>query len=260
MLKIKAPIDLALLFGMAVSVAGQTAPTVHQTATRSSCSNIVALSGAKIDCANLTPAQKKALADIPTILKMALSNQDYLDAILAKLNEISKAPHDVQQGNSGGINVQQVTAGGNSPIINSPITVGSLPKTISPADMVALKAYFLGAKNKAKIQITADQYSGAVPFPDDFYDALKAGGWEMVDAGVSRMEVFSAPGRKFQGAVVTVNGEPIPEGQGITVDSTDPLAYVGTALQVFKIPHSLSRNKNQPEGTINITFYGGFPE
>jgi hypothetical protein len=39
------------------------------------------------------------------------------------------------QSNSGGVNVQQGTTGINSPIINSPITIGDTPKAITPVDM-----------------------------------------------------------------------------------------------------------------------------
>lgn len=66
---------------------GQTKqPSIEQKAEKSVCANIVALTGnVNMNCSNLsslTPAQKKALADIPEILKMALANQNYLDAIL----------------------------------------------------------------------------------------------------------------------------------------------------------------------------------
>jgi hypothetical protein len=86
----------------------QTAPQVHQTATWSTCSNIVALSGAKVDCSNLTPAQKKALEGIPSILKMTLENRDYFEAVMRKLDEISKADAATPS-----INV--TTNGANSP-------------------------------------------------------------------------------------------------------------------------------------------------
>jgi hypothetical protein len=69
---------------------GQT-PAVQQKSEKSTCTNILALTGdVNMNCSNLTPAQKKALADIPAILKMALSNQGYLEAILKKLNDLSQ--------------------------------------------------------------------------------------------------------------------------------------------------------------------------
>src|SRR5664279_3403008 len=99
MRKINLILKLALLIGVATPISGQTVPNVSQNATQSTCSNIVALSGARVNCSNLTPAQKKALADVPSILKMALENQGYLEAILAKLNEMPKDPSvNVQSG------------------------------------------------------------------------------------------------------------------------------------------------------------------
>jgi hypothetical protein len=175
----------------------------------------------------------------------------------------SAAPQSgsITQNNSGGgINIQQGTTGPGSPIINSPITVGNIPKAISTADMAALKKYFLDARTKAKIQISADQFSGAVPLPDDFYDALKGGDWPMVDAGVNHMMVFSAPGKSFKGAIVTINGEPVADSQRVNVNESDAIFYIGNALQSLKIPHTLTRNKNQPEGLVSISFFGGFPD
>ncbi len=83
---------IALLPGL---LYGQAKPTsIDQKSEKSLCANIVALTGnVTLNCSNLsslTPAQKKALADIPSILKMALENQDYLDAIMAKLNAMSQ--------------------------------------------------------------------------------------------------------------------------------------------------------------------------
>ena len=95
MIRTKTAIELVMLFSVAAFAIGQAPPTVHQTATQSSCSNIVALSGAKVDCSNLTPEQRKSLADIPAIMKMALENKNYLDAILAKLNEFKEQPSTV---------------------------------------------------------------------------------------------------------------------------------------------------------------------
>ena len=42
------------------------------------------------------------------------------------------SPGSIVQNNSGGANVLQGTTGENSPIINSPVTIGRVPKTISP--------------------------------------------------------------------------------------------------------------------------------
>jgi hypothetical protein len=264
MLKQSLNVILALSF-IATVAHGQSTPKIEQNSNKSVCSNIVALTGdVHINCSSLTPEQKKTLDTIPAILRKILANEIDPKTVMEKLDEIlaaasRQATPSVAQSNSGGINIQQGTTGADSPIINSPITVGNIPKAISVQDMVVFKKYFLGAKSKAKIKISADQFSGAVPLPDDFYDALKGGGWTMVDAGVIQVMAFSAPGKRFQGAVVTINGEPLPEGQLPSIDTSDPLFYIGNALEALKIPHGLNRNKTQPEGVISISFQGGFP-
>jgi hypothetical protein len=265
MLKRSLNVVLALSF-IATGAHGQSKPNLEQNSARSACSNIVALTGdVNINCSSLTPQQKKTLDTIPAILRKILANQIDTKTVMDKLDEILAATSrpatlTAVQSNSGGINIQQGTTGADRSIINSPITVGNIPKAISVQDMVALKKYFLDAKSKSKVQISADQFSGAAPLPDDFCDALKGGQWTMVDAGVNHMTVFSAPGKKFQGAVVTINGEPLPDGQMTYVDASDPIFYIGNALEALKIPRILKRNKNQPEGVISITFEGGFPD
>jgi hypothetical protein len=168
-------------------------------------------------------------------------------------------PGSLVQSNSGGVNVQQGTTGINSPIINSPITIGDTPKTITPADMASVVLFFQQAKSTARVAVLADQYSGAAPFSDNFYDALKAGGWAMQDAGVSRYMVFSAAGKRFQGAIVVVKGEPLKPDQTVSFHGSDPPLLIGRVLDAYKIPRILQRDMNQPDGLITINFTGGFP-
>ena len=119
MTRLKQSIELLTLFvGIAGVANGQSNPTVNQTGKHGSCINIVALSGAKVDCSHLTPAQSKALENIPTILKMALENQTYLEEILKRLNEVSTNPPPVvckdnancgvSTGQTGGITAGQI--------------------------------------------------------------------------------------------------------------------------------------------------------
>jgi hypothetical protein len=132
MRKIKTAIELAVITCVSAFASSQTGPNVHQTATKSSCVNIVALSGAKVDCSNLIPAQKKALAEIPSILKMTFENQNYLDAIMKKLEEMSQAPtqpsaqieqHGEANGAIGGTltqgqrSIAQIGGAGNTAVI-----------------------------------------------------------------------------------------------------------------------------------------------
>lgn len=167
-------------------------------------------------------------------------------------------PGSLVQSNSGGVNVQQGTTGINSPIINSPITIGDTPKAITPLDMANVVRFLGQAKSPVTVVVTADQYSGAAPFPDDFYDALKAAGWSMRDAGVSRMMLFSSPGKPFQGAIMTEKGEPFKPGEGAGFVSTDPESFIAALLDAYKIPRLLERSQAQPAGQITVQFQGGF--
>ena len=76
---------------------------------------------------------------------------------------------------------------------------------------------------------------------------------------MSQMIAFSAPGKKFQGAIVLVKGEALKPNEGVYFDSSDPVAYIGTVLTSLKIPRVLQRVPNQPDGQITIQFEGGFP-
>jgi len=68
---------------------GQPQTEVHQDADRSSCSNIVALTGnVNVNCSTLTPAQLRAIQKIPDLVKEILENKTEAQAILAKLDEI----------------------------------------------------------------------------------------------------------------------------------------------------------------------------
>jgi hypothetical protein len=184
---------------------------------------------------------------------------DKIVEILMLVQNPAATSGSISQSNSGGINVQQGTTGNNSPIINSPVTVGNLPKAIQPQDMDALKTFFLSAVTKAKVQISADQVSGTVPFPDDFYDSLKGGGWNMVDAGVSHTLAVYGPGRTFQGAVLTIKGEPLAPNETVRFAASDPIVYIAHALDAFMVPRTLRRNPTEEDGLIVISFQGGFP-
>jgi hypothetical protein len=114
---------VVLLFSIATLADRQTTLSVKQKATNSPCANIVALSGAKINCANLTDAQKKAIANIPAILEMTLTNQDYLEAIIAKLDAMKQAnqsPPIINAPNCPGGICPTGTTFGNQTVINTP--------------------------------------------------------------------------------------------------------------------------------------------
>lgn len=163
---------------------------------------------------------------------------------------VNQAP--VTQNNGGGCN-QQVVGGSNNTN-----TCGDIAKDISPNDMTALVGHLKSAPTKPKIEIVADQFSGTAPFPQKFYDALHDAGWPMMNEGVVNTIAFAAPGNKFQGAVITVKGEPLKEN--IFIGPPDPLAYIGASLDSFGIPRILHREPDFPEGEIAVSFEGGFPK
>jgi hypothetical protein len=81
----------------------------------------------------------------------------------------------------------------------------------------------------------------------------------MLEAGVNQYIGFAAPGKRFQGAIVTVKGEPVGPNETVYFEPFDSMTYIGAALEAFKIPRSLKRDKSQEEGVISIDFQGGFP-
>jgi hypothetical protein len=126
--------------------------------------------------------------------------------------------------------------------------------------MATLTQYLSGAKSKARVRIAVDQNSNAVAFAEDFYKTVKDAAWPMEDEGVSEFIGFSAPGKKFQGIVVIVKGEPLKPNQTVYFDDSDPMSYIGRVVQALKLPRILKRDPNQPEGLITIQFEGGIPD
>ncbi len=196
-----------ITIALAVIASAQTKGTTEQQAKDCAQNFIGNNNTGTVTCTGVD----KKLADLIGQL-VAASKRDgkTLKDLSIKIEELLKlvqnqAPTSgsLSQANSGGLNVQQGTTGNNSPIINSPITVGDLPKSIQPSDKAAIRDFFRSAKKMAKVQISADQISGVAPLPDEFYDVLKEGGWTMVEAGVNHYMGFAAPGRRFQGALLT---------------------------------------------------------
>jgi hypothetical protein len=164
-------IEAVLLFGVIVTASGQAAPNVNQTATRTSCSNIVALSGAKVDCTHLTQAQSNALANIPAILKMAIESQNYLDAILKQLQEMSvpqSVTNNIAPGGfatSGGIliNPTVISLGESPPHIEGLQVTGvdgkgnELPREAQGHALTNVKFYTDTAWDDPKFRVDCDR-------------------------------------------------------------------------------------------------------
>jgi hypothetical protein len=187
-----------------------------------------------------------------------LSPKKEIPGTLQPSSTPSAPPGSLVQSNSGGINVQQGTTGKNSPIINSPITIGDIPKRISVQDKANLSQFMRNAKAKATIDVVADQYSGATQYPDDFYEVLKDGGWPSEMPGVNRYTGFFPPGKRFQGVVITIRGEPLAAGETFLASDADPLFYIGKVIEALGLQRKLIRIKDRPEGVITVDFEGGF--
>lgn len=147
---------------------------------------------------------------------------------------LSPGVGSIQQSNSGGLNVQQATTGNDSPIIDSPVTIGNVPKRISPQDMATITRFLAGAPIKAHIRISFDQNSNVKAFAEDLYKALKDAGWPMQDVGVQGVIVLFPPGSKFQGVEFIVKGEPLKPNEQVETLGSDPLFYVGKVSEMLK--------------------------
>ncbi len=195
-----------------------------------------------------------------------LKGSGHIEANPTGLPKAAQPQAGIQQSNSGGLSILQGTTGANSPIVNSPITVGNVPKHISPEDFKTLEDYLSKAELRLTpgigLQITADQYTRSSPFVDDFYTLFHDSHWPMKDAGVGEVMGFSSPTvKKFKGAVVTIKGEPFEhDGEQTTVHEPEPLYYIGTVLKALKVPTTLKHDQNMETGLIVLQFEGGLPD
>jgi hypothetical protein len=171
----------------------------------------------------------------------------------------TSSPRILQQ-NSGGINVQQATTGENSPIINSPVTIGNVPKHISTQDRLELGAFLANGKRFAEgvqIEISADQYSSPSPFPAEFYNLLNNATWSMRGPQVETFFSSSPHYRPdFKGAIIRSNGS---DKDGAVLVN-DPLFYIANTLTRLHVPIVLDRNPGKEKGLIAVVFEGGFPD
>jgi hypothetical protein len=164
----------------------------------------------------------------------------------------------VQQSNSGGINVQQATTGDSSPIINSPITVGDVPKRISAKDLVTITQYLEDAKAKTRIQITSAQNANSLPFARDVYKAFKDAHWTMEGDGVGEPVVLWG-GKRFEGVTIKCKGEHIGPTETTTVHEGEPLFYIGNVLKKLQVPVEMDRDPDQKEGDLITLQFTGLP-
>jgi hypothetical protein len=248
MQKIKPPIELALLLGIAAYASGQTTPTVHQTATRSTCANIVALSGAKVDCSHLTPAQQKALDTIPSILKTALENQDYLDAIMRKLEEMS-----VVQPPSQTVNAPNGIGAIGGTLINPQVNnFGYMQKTLSQDWMIYISGLMkpLADTSDRGDLITCQMGNTnscdlAVQLVKIFRDA----GWNLPGSGYSQSVMMTAPAPLL---IMVQSAKATPTG-AVDKSSLPPgVEQLATALKNCGVDVQISIDEKVPINKFKI--------
>ena len=249
MKRTRTAIELMLIVWFAAFAIGQTAPTVHQTATRSSCSNIVALSGAKVDCSNLTPAQKKALENIPAILKMALANQDYLDSIMAKLNEMSKAQ---AQSSSNSVVGNVVTGNQNILGNNNQLNVGAFPPRHVPANENKELTDFLAAyPSKVSVYYPAND-GEAFNYAMEIVAILKAAGWT-VNGPAGVMTISNIP---LYGSAVVYRGEKVEPNAQVTLDPGKAWGHLARAMSYLQGGDLYAEpGPDMPEDEIRLQIY-----
>ena len=122
--------------------------------------------------------------------------------------------------------------------------------------MATITGFLSSAKTKARVEITAEQSSNLIPLADDLYKTLKDAGWQMTQEGVNQFIGFSAPGKRFAGAVVTIKGEPLKPDEKVFFSPDEPMAYVGKVLESLGIPSILRREQSHAEDLISVEFEG----
>jgi hypothetical protein len=150
------------------------------------------------------------------------------------------------QNNSGGVNVQQGTTGSNSPIVNSPISIGDVTKTISKEQSKSLASYLLQCPNKGKIEILGDQYSARGEFLDELYSLFSDAGWRMMETRPNIRMIAGPSAKQLSAVSVSEYGEPVIPGERVRVDSSEPAFCVLIALQKLGLTPSINRTKANP--------------
>jgi hypothetical protein len=163
---------------------GQTIPTVQQKSERSTCTNIVALTGnVKVNCSNLTPDQKKMLERIPALLKKILANQGDSNALMDKMDEILRATsRPIETVNApNGIG----TIGGTliNPEVNN---YGYIEKKLSEAQMSKISDLmrpFADSTDRSDLIYCEGSYFGSITIANQLVKAFRDAGWILKGTG-----------------------------------------------------------------------------
>jgi hypothetical protein len=194
-------------------------PSVEQKSERSTCVNIVALTGnVNLNCSSLTPAQSKSILEIQTMIRKMVANQvdpSVIDQMNLKLDEILNRPTgqgSLIQSNSGGVNIQQGSTGAGSPIVNSPISVGLYPPRHVSSDWIAQGIPYLSVYPAKALVLYPSTDGDAFTYAKEIADLLRTAGWT-VD-GPNGAMIVSNGGPEY-GISITYKGEKTAPGQQV---------------------------------------------
>jgi hypothetical protein len=226
-------ISLALTVTVASQACGQT---VTLRSDRSICSNVVALTGdVKINCANLTQAQKKAIEEIPAILKTALTNEQYLQAIKTKLDEVAnKQGVNASNGiaTKGDSNVTGNVVTGNQNILgnNNQLNIGKYQsRKLATDNLAEIEKYLAETPTKAVVQYVQGDGEPA-EYAQQIVDMLRAAKWDV--EGPSGVMIFTASGGPEYGVTIRYVGEKVQTpGEMVNVTDATPWGRFMLAMQ-----------------------------
>lgn len=205
------------------------------------------------------PSGSEKEKEVPAVVPAPKGKLPNRPASSEKLqSNIVAPPGSMVQSNSGGVNVQQGTAGDNSPIIDSPITVGEIPKRIAPRDLTTVTQYLENATAKMRIQVSSAQNSNSLAFAQDIYKAFKDAHWTVEGNGVSEPIVIFA-GKRFEGVTISCKGPRLAANEKARITPGEPLYYVGTVLQMLKVPTVLNRDPDQKDADLITLQFTGLP-
>jgi len=152
------------------------------------------------------------------------------------------AERSVSQNNSGGVNVQQTTTGDNSPIINSPITVGTVAMRIPEAKKLEIISVL--AQHPARIGVTLVQ-GGDSEFARDWRDVLIAAGWETGGGGIGS---FIPTSGDMDGIWINIPGD-VPKDGRVWIGTDTPQAALREAARILGIEPKFAQSPT-PGGGI----------
>ncbi len=196
---------------MAVTISqGQTASTRQKKSDVNNCSNIVALTGnININCSQLTPEQRKALEQIPAMLRRILTNENP-PALMAKIDEILKAVSE----RGGGVSAPGGIAIGGQAHVENPTVNNFAPsaRRLSADFMSSVSACLALHPGTVNISAMAGD-AEAYQYAEDWLKVFSDANWNITDKVIHSFIVGQGD---WSGTTIGVRGS------GTTPDPNTP--------------------------------------